>query len=673
MNKHHTTLPLLGITLLAVVLRLWRLGDIPPGLWWDEGHHDWAALNILEGGPWPVYFTESFGFEPLHIYLTALWFRLFGVHYLATRWVSALAGTLTVPALYWAAVEWLSEDMGRKRASLTGLLAAATLSVLFIHLLQSRIGFEVALVPAGTTLTVAALGRGMRTQRARWFAAAGLMLGLTLYTYPAARAAPLIIVAWTALLLLLDRRALRAIWPSLMLLVAVAVVTYTPLGLFFWQHPDWFIGRMRYVSSGTRSGWPALLSGVWRTALGLMLRGDTYPRHNLPGRPLLDPIQAALFLVGLGVTLWHARRRPQAKRMLFIPVWLLIGLLPSALADGAPSFTRGLGAAPPATLLVALGAEHLWQLASRLLPLPSRERSRAMVLPTMLLALAWLTSAAQTVTDYFVRYPARPELFDAYQVGLWGALTEVQKASQIGPAYLSPVNTATLFHPTIDFMLRTAPQIRHYDGRVCQVFPRRAEQDVTFSVLVLDDHESLNRLQAIFPTGVVAREILHQPEPYPFAAIFRVPAGVEARLDAQPVQVNFGDGIALIAYRYLITDDALDLTLYWQSLASVSVDYTAFVHLQDGDGGLIGQHDGWPCAGTYPTTRWRPGEVVADRHQVALPAGQRANSYELYIGLYDLATLQRLPITGASVPFADDRAHIATLVSSGANPDLTQP
>jgi 4-amino-4-deoxy-L-arabinose transferase-like glycosyltransferase len=664
MSKRHALLVLLGITLLAAALRLWRLDDIPPGFWWDEGYHDWAALKILQGGPRPVYFTEaSGGFEPLQIYLVALWFRLFGVHYLAPRWVSALAGTLAIPALYWAAVEWLSTPMSRPRARVVGLLAAATLSVILAHLLISRLGFQIGLAPTGIVLTVAALGRGLRTRRAIWFVLVGLLLGLTQYTYLAARVAPLIVAAWAAALLLLNRPTLRAVWPSMTLLVAVAVIACAPLGLFYLRHPEWFFGRMGVVSAGVRSGWLPLFASMGRTLWGLLLRGDMYPRHNLPGRPLLDPMQAALFLAGLGIVLWRARRHPQARGMLFIPLWLLIGLLPSALADGAPSFTRGLGAAPPAALLVALGAEHVWQFA---------HQRWGWFLPTALLIAIWSLSAILTINDYFVRYPARPEMFDTFGVGQWEVLTELRQASQAGPAYLSPVD-AISFRPTVEFVLRTTPQIRHYDGRVCQVFPRHTEQDTTFALLLLDDPEGLSRLQAVFPTGVVAREILHEPEPFPFAAIFRVPAGAEAEIDATPTQVRFGDAVALVAYRYEVANGVLDVTLYWQSLAPMSVDYTVFVHL-DADGqGTVSQHDGWPCDGTYPTTRWRSGEIVVEARQLALPTGQDADCYELYVGLYDLLTMQRLPITGADVPCADNRAHVTTITPDTSRIGPTRP
>lgn len=652
MSKRNALLLLFGITLLAAGLRLWRLDDVPPGLWWDEGRDNWAALDLVQGGPWRIYFiAANVGSEPLHIYLTALWFRLFGIHYLAVRRVSALAGALTVPALYWAALEWLSPGMEKQRARIVGLLAAATLSILFSHLLISRIGFEVILAPACSVPAIAAFGHGLRTRRPSWFVLAGLMLGLTLYTGPTGRVAPLVVAVWVLVLFLLDRPTVRAAWPGLTLLVAVAAVVYAPLGLFYLQHPEWFFSRLEYVTSGTRSGVLPLLSSVWRTALGLFVRGEMYPRHNLPGRPLLDPIQAALFLVGLGLVLWCARYHYQAKWLLCIPLWLAIGLLPSALADGAPSFTRGLCATPPAALLVALGGEHLWRLGCR---------HWGRLLPTTLLALAWLTSTVLATTDLFIRYPARPELFDAYQVGLWEALREAQEASRTGTAYLSPVSSDS-FQPTVEFVLRTTPKIRPYDGRICQVFPQRAEQDVTYTLLVLDDRASLARLQALFPSGRVVREILHEPEPYPFAAIFRVPAGAEARIDAVPVEVRFADAIELTAYRTETVGDTLGLTLYWRSLAPVSVDYTVFVHLQAGDR-LVGQLDSQPCAGTYPTTRWQPGEVVIEYRRLPLPADPTTGSRDLYVGLYDLATMERLPITAADVPFADDRARIRLFV-----------
>ncbi len=48
--------------------------------------------------------------------------------------------------------------------------------------------------------------------------------------------------------------------------------------------------------------------------------------------------------------------------------------------------------------------------------------------------------------------------------------------------------------------------------------------------------------------------------------------------------------------------------------------------------------------GTYPTTGWLPGEVVIDEYEIAVDATAPAGEYQLEVGMYDLKTMQRLPI-----------------------------
>jgi hypothetical protein len=65
-----------------------------------------------------------------------------------------------------------------------------------------------------------------------------------------------------------------------------------------------------------------------------------------------------------------------------------------------------------------------------------------------------------------------------------------------------------------------------------------------------------------------------------------------------------------------------------------------FIHVLDGDGQMIGQHDGQPFGGEYPTSLWEAGERVRDARAFELPpAAQR-----LRIGWYDAQTGQRLPV-----------------------------
>lgn len=118
-----------------------------------------------------------------------------------------------------------------------------------------------------------------------------------------------------------------------------------------------------------------------------------------------------------------------------------------------------------------------------------------------------------------------------------------------------------------------------------------------------------------------------------------------------PANINFGDSIRLIGYDLTgATEISNSLTLYWQSAAPVTEDYTLFIHLLDAGGSVIAQADGPPTGSVYPTGWWRPGETIADRH--ALPAAPGVVAVRL--GLYSPATGQRLPVLASSLPAQDN-------------------
>lgn len=79
-------------------------------------------------------------------------------------------------------------------------------------------------------------------------------------------------------------------------------------------------------------------------------------------------------------------------------------------------------------------------------------------------------------------------------------------------------------------------------------------------------------------------------------------------------------------------DLLVDLT--WDCARPINVGYTVFVHLEDGTGKLVAQHDGEPGAGLLPTTSWQPGTSIADRHGVSIPASATPGNYRLVVGLY---------------------------------------
>jgi len=58
----------------------------------------------------------------------------------------------------------------------------------------------------------------------------------------------------------------------------------------------------------------------------------------------------------------------------------------------------------------------------------------------------------------------------------------------------------------------------------------------------------------------------------------------------------------------------------------------------------VAQADHQPLAPVYPPTLWPVGQTIRERSVLTLPEGIAAGTYDLWVGLYRLDTLKRLPI-----------------------------
>jgi hypothetical protein len=123
------------------------------------------------------------------------------------------------------------------------------------------------------------------------------------------------------------------------------------------------------------------------------------------------------------------------------------------------------------------------------------------------------------------------------------------------------------------------------------------------------------------------------------------------------VDALFGAEVRLLGYEIEPGPGGQRLTLFWQAQDQPRQDYTVFVHALNPDGTCCAwQTDAMPRGGAYPTTRWRPGEVVTDSFTISVPPGE----YPLEIGLYVAETGQRLPVTPGEP--GQDALRLETLV-----------
>ena len=148
-----------------------------------------------------------------------------------------------------------------------------------------------------------------------------------------------------------------------------------------------------------------------------------------------------------------------------------------------------------------------------------------------------------------------------------------------------------------------------------------------------------------------------------FTAIERVFAG-----DGEPVpgdfMATFGEDMALTEFEAGQPDDnTLDVSVSWLALKRMDESYKVFLHLIDpASGDVVSQVDTAPRNWGYPTTWWEKDEVVTDAVKLSL-ADVPPGRYELFIGLYDEATGERLPVTivGQSDPSPQERLFLAVI------------
>jgi hypothetical protein len=95
--------------------------------------------------------------------------------------------------------------------------------------------------------------------------------------------------------------------------------------------------------------------------------------------------------------------------------------------------------------------------------------------------------------------------------------------------------------------------------------------------------------------------------------------------------------------------DDIPLELLWQaSCDHRSEALVVVIQLVDAAGEVVASLEEEPLGGRYPTTLWQPGELVRDRHALAIPADVAPGRYDLIVGLYRAADRERL--TTASGP-----------------------
>ena len=355
------TLLILAVAALTLYFRLYHLSEVPPDMTSDHAEKLEDVFDILNG-KFSIYFVRNTGREPLYVYLSALVAYLFtGISFQTLKIAAVIGGLVMLPFLY-----SLGKEFGSKRI---GLLAMLFAGIAYWPGVIERFGLRISFYPLFVAITFYYLIRGLRRQNRNDFILSGIALGLGLNGYTPFRIVPFIVVVAFIIYILHAKtgqeRKQAILWLGLLALTSWFI--YIPQARFALEDPNLYGFRaLSRVSSVEQPlpgpAWQIFISNLWNALKMFNWDNGGIWVHSIPGRPALDVVSGALFLVGVVLVLVRYIRQHQWTDLfllLSIPLLLMPSILSLAFPVENPSLNRTCGAIVPVFLLVGLALDGL--------------------------------------------------------------------------------------------------------------------------------------------------------------------------------------------------------------------------------------------------------------------------------------------------------------------------
>ncbi|MDX1417432.1 MAG: hypothetical protein R3293_24725 [Candidatus Promineifilaceae bacterium] len=608
------------VLLLAAAMRLVALQDIPPGLAQDEVLNADVASFIRQGNH-AIFFREGYGHEPLFHYFAVPFQLLIGDNFLSIRLPAVFLGLLMIALT----MRWTLRDFGLFTAVATGFgLAISWWPIIF-----SRVGIRPIMEPLFLVLFA------WFWPRRPWVA--GLILGLSVYTYTGARVVfllpILLLLYWLFAVRWVDVPANKIFkWriprPQIAAVVVLLTALIVVVPLFITLRADPSLQQRVQQLEGPLQ---ALLMGDLRpvlsttaSTLGIFsFTGDPRWTYSLPGRPFFDYFSSLFFYGGFLLAIWRIKQPTYA----FVILWLLVGLIPSAITPQAPSTVRMVGAMPVVYLLPAVALNGLWKT------FVGRNRAMRRLL-VGLFTVVLMLNLFLTIQDGFVRWPNSLETRTKYQTVFLDIARNLDSGADlpvvIADAFYRPITADTLKRDMVeDLHIRWIQTGSEVAGAV--VMPAESE-----GLLFIPEYAAPDP-QLLAVAGISAEPLFRSPDK-PGFAVYSI-AGNNHMQELEE-RVTFDDKITLVGYDTSVAEQqqSIQLFLAWRVEDSLPADLASFVHWLDAEGTLISQYDGFDAA---PETL-RRGDLVIQRYILLNPTETPIDTGLLHIGLYGRVSGERL-------------------------------
>lgn len=350
MSKTLTKIILALIIFLFLFTRLYKIGEIPPSVYWDEASIGYSAYSISrdlkdEWGEFlPIHFRAFGEFKlPIYIYSVVPFVKTFGLNEFSVR-IPAVLFSLGVVILTF----FLSRKLTGNNS--VGLWASFFITISPWFFIFSRTGFEAT---AGLMFYLLGILLFLQNEKGgKFFVLSTLSFILSAYSYNSFR----IVSPFTILVLIFSgRKNLKemAIKYKYYILISIAVLMLSVLPIFRLFVYDAGISRIQVVGSADAGSFLKNYISHFNPHF-LFVQGDNNLRHQQMGFGQLYFPEVFLLATGF---IYILRINKKYK---WLPIILiLLAPVPAAITKESPHALRSLSIVPFISMISAMGVNML--------------------------------------------------------------------------------------------------------------------------------------------------------------------------------------------------------------------------------------------------------------------------------------------------------------------------
>lgn len=426
--------------IITTIPRILWLDQIPLGLHGDEAWTGIDARRILQSGLIEPYTKSAFGQPTGPIYITALFFRIFGDSIFTLRLSMSFFGIITIPVFY--ALLRLYFD---KKIS---FLSSVAFSLSLFHLHYSRLAFMLISAPFFQILSLYFLAKFLKDRRLIFSILCGAAAGIGLYSYNGFVIFPVLLIFFNLILVLVKKN--RLLLKSFIVNCSVIFILALPLLIFVATKPEVYFGHFNTFSVFNQISFksnPYLISKLIFLAeftmrkLNIFFLGNKTDYADGYGSYFSFNI-SYLFLFILGFVISSTKKSPFLK---LINISAIISLFPLMVTiDG--DYRRQIIFLPYFFFAVALALAYLFQ---------NNQGSRLIILTIFIGAVAF--ESTLNLNFYFRLFPNKPATKEIFAPEITSTISVINKIKSNDSNVFIQSSRWGCGHETIRFLLPKTP------------------------------------------------------------------------------------------------------------------------------------------------------------------------------------------------------------------------